>query len=129
MSRDHWAGHLIRFTANPHDIVLHSEPAYKTINTTYLLCEDDHFMPEALQRQIAEKVGATVVEIEDAGHDAFIGKSEELVDVVGEVVAKLYLFTDSEHREVGGECHSDGEGKKEEEDPMQRPLRRTTTAP
>jgi pimeloyl-ACP methyl ester carboxylesterase len=134
MSREHWASHLIRFTAKPSDIVCTSTPAWKNIPTTYVLCEDDMFLPESLQRGIAKKAGAQVAEIEDVGHDAFIGKCDELVEIIGNIVAQLYLLGADEKRDAGDKHDGDASSAKsvpvdEQEDPMQKPLRRTTTAP
>ena len=137
MSRDHWASHLIRFTAKPADIHCCSDPAWSKIPTTYVVCEDDRFVPEPLQREIADYTGARVVEIEDVGHDAFIGKTEDVVDTVGAIIAKLYIGDEGEDKKPADNdndgdadsANSDPQSATQEEDPMQKPLRRTTTAP
>jgi pimeloyl-ACP methyl ester carboxylesterase len=144
MDGEHWASHLVRFTAKPFDILCSSVPAWKSIPTTYIICEDDYFLPEEVQRAIADNAGARVVEMEDAGHDAFIGKCEDLVEIIGAIVARLYSpnsnkdnpFVDA--KEGGGQDRkdeSDADSAKsapEEKIPegaIGKPLRRTTTAP
>ena len=137
MSRELWASHLIRFTANPSEIQCCSDPAWGKIPTTYILCEDDRFVPATLQHDLAKKAGARIVEIEDVGHDPFIGKCEDLVDAVGATVAKLYIGGAGEDKkhvqdqkdDDADSAKSDPQSGTQEEDPMQKPLRRTTTAP
>jgi pimeloyl-ACP methyl ester carboxylesterase len=91
MDAEHWTSHLIRFTANPDDVICTSIPAWKYIPTAYIICEDDQFLPERLQCHFAEKTSARLLGIESAGHDAFIGKCEDIVETVGQVVGSFMV--------------------------------------
>jgi hypothetical protein len=89
MERNHWASHLVRFTARADDIVLTTgSPAWKYIHTTYAICDKDLLYTEDLQRKALE---STAIKsgplpenefLEDTGHCAMIGGPEKILAIV-----------------------------------------------
>jgi hypothetical protein len=89
MERDHWASHLVRFTAKADDIVLTTgSPAWKYIHTTYVIGDEDLLYMEDLQRKtlesIATKNGPIPDEefLEGTGHCAMISSPEKILAIV-----------------------------------------------
>jgi hypothetical protein len=89
MERDHWASHLVRFTARANDIVLTTgSPAWKYIHTTYVICDEDLLYTEDLQRKALEatatKSGPPPEEefLEGTGHCAMVSGPEKILAIV-----------------------------------------------
>lgn len=157
MESAHWSSHLVPFTAEASSIRVQADPpAYTSIPTTYIICEDDAFIPEDLQRHMSLNAHGFVDVIECAAHDAFIAKTEDVVDAVGRAVGSFYgAFEQGDGSEPGvdagdneGKSGDEGDGvespgsaasaasapqESREEDRVDfvktGPLRRTTTAP
>ena len=56
-------------------------PAWKTIPSWYLVATDDHAIPPATERFMAQRAGATTVEVR-ASHAAMISKPEKTTDLI-----------------------------------------------
>lgn len=84
MERDHWASHLVRFTARAADIVLTTgSPAWKFIHTTYAICEADLLYSEDLQREaLVSTAGIDSELLEDCGHCPMISGPEKILAIV-----------------------------------------------
>lgn len=54
-----------------------TEPAWKTKPSYYLVATEDHMIPPPAQRQMAERAGATVVEIAGS-HAVYVSKLAEV---------------------------------------------------
>ena len=121
------------------------------------MCEDDKLLPEAVQRGTIETTGADTEFIEDAGHDPFVGRTDSVVQIIGEFVASLYADGSdidncgaSENGDDGDDGDGNGDGNEggdsdetgsvataAESEPKPstdgefagKPLRRSTTAP
>jgi hypothetical protein len=142
MESEHWANHLLHFTARTDDIILTADPpSYKSIPVTYILCEDDAFIPEDLQRTMATNAGASIEALECVGHMPFISKCEDVVEIVGRTTGMLYAGSNDAEEDTsrtgdGDESASTGSAASapqqegdDEEFEHTKPLRRSTTAP
>ena len=58
-----------------------SEPAWRTKSSWYLLTTEDRIFPPAAQRMMAERAGATVVEV-PASHSVFLSHPEAVAGLI-----------------------------------------------
>ena len=68
------------FAARPSD-----SPAWKTLPCWYLLGTDDKAIPPALQRFMAERANATIVEV-PASHVSFVSQPEAATQLIVQAV-------------------------------------------
>jgi pimeloyl-ACP methyl ester carboxylesterase len=61
------------------------EPAWKTIPSWYMVATEDHAIPPATQRFMAQRAGATTVEV-SASHVAIISKPGAVTDLILDAV-------------------------------------------
>jgi pimeloyl-ACP methyl ester carboxylesterase len=58
-----------------------SEPAWRSRPSWYLVATDDHMIPPPVQRSMAERVGATVVEA-PGSHAIYVSQPQAVVDLI-----------------------------------------------
>jgi pimeloyl-ACP methyl ester carboxylesterase len=63
-----------------------TEANYGRVPKTWILTTNDRTVPPALQREQAEAIGATIVEIE-SGHSPFLSMPDELTNVIAAALA------------------------------------------
>lgn len=69
------------FSTNVFGAALQGEPAWKTLPSWYLLTSNDQMIAPELQRFMAERMGATVVEIASS-HVPMVSHPEEVTDLI-----------------------------------------------
>lgn len=107
MERDHWASHLVRFTARAADIVLTTgSPAWKYIHTTYAICEADLLYTEDLQRDALNSTAAIDSELlEDCGHCPMISGPEKVLAIVMAIAGEQATYDGTnEEKDVTCKC-------------------------
>lgn len=106
MERDHWASHLVRFTARAADIVLtNGSPAWRFIHTTYAICEEDLLFTEDLQRKTLENIAAIDTELlEDCGHCPMISGPEKILAIVMAIAGEQASTYDGTSEETNVNC-------------------------
>ncbi|QDS77514.1 hypothetical protein FKW77_000622 [Venturia effusa] len=107
MERDHWASHLVRFTAKAADIVQTTgTPAWKFVHTTYAICDLDLLFTEDLQRQALENTTAIDSELlEDCGHCPMISGPEKVLAIVMAIAGEqASLDGTTEEKEFTCQC-------------------------
>ncbi len=62
------------------------EPAWKTIASWFLVCSSDRAISVELQRYMAKRIGATVVEI-DASHVPFFSRPTDVASIIEQAAA------------------------------------------
>lgn len=108
MERDHWASHLVRFTARATDIVLTTgSPAWKLIHTTYAICEADLLYTEDLQRDaVVNAAGINSELLEDCGHCPMISGPEKILAIVMAIAGEqeTYDGTNEHEHDITCQC-------------------------
>lgn len=69
------------FAASVFDTGLQGEPSWKTIPSWYLVTTDDQMIPPDLQRFMAKRMGATVVETK-ASHVPMVSHPDKVTDLI-----------------------------------------------
>ena len=64
------------------------EPAWKSLPSWYLVATDDEAIPPDAERQFAQRMGATTVEVA-SGHVAMVSHPDETVDLIKSAVGAL----------------------------------------
>ncbi|KAE9984868.1 hypothetical protein BLS_000951 [Venturia inaequalis] len=106
MERDHWASHLVRFTARATDIVLTTgSPAWKLIHTTYAICEADLLYTEDLQREaVVSTAGIDSELLEDCGHCPMISGPERILAIVMAIAGEQGTYDGTKEHEHDVTC-------------------------
>ena len=60
-------------------------PAWKTIPSWYLVAKDDHAIPPATERFMAQRAGATTREVRSS-HVAMISRPDDVTDLILDAV-------------------------------------------
>jgi hypothetical protein len=68
------------------------EPAWRTIKSWYLICEQDRFVHIEAQRALAKKIGAQVVTIQ-ASHAAIVSQSEVIAEAINQAALRKAFVT------------------------------------
>jgi len=63
-----------------------SEPAWRSKPSWYLVTTEDKMIPPDAQRTMAERIGASVVDV-DASHSVYVSQPAAVVDVIKQAVA------------------------------------------
>ncbi len=63
-------------------------PAWKSVPTWFLVAADDEAIPPDAERQFAERMGATTVEV-SSGHVAMISHPDDVVELIGTAARAL----------------------------------------
>jgi pimeloyl-ACP methyl ester carboxylesterase len=64
--------------------VISGEPAWKAIPSRFLVCRNDRAISPPLQRYMAKRIGATVVEI-DSSHVPFLSHPVDVTNIIEQV--------------------------------------------
>ena len=64
-------------------------PAWKSLPSWYLVAASDEAIPPAAERQFAERMGATTIEVE-SGHVAMVSHPDETVRLI-ETAAEVFV--------------------------------------
>jgi pimeloyl-ACP methyl ester carboxylesterase len=59
-----------------------TEPAWRTRPAWYLVAGDDHMIPPPVQRAMAERIGATTVEVPGTSHSAYVSQPAAVADLI-----------------------------------------------
>jgi len=65
-----------------------SEPAWRTKPSWYLVTTDDRMIPPALQREMSERAGATVVET-PGSHSIYVSRPDVVADLIERVASDV----------------------------------------
>jgi pimeloyl-ACP methyl ester carboxylesterase len=59
-----------------------AEPAWRTKPAWYLVAGDDHMIPPPVQRMMAERIGATTVEVPGTSHSVYVSQPVAVADLI-----------------------------------------------
>jgi pimeloyl-ACP methyl ester carboxylesterase len=59
-----------------------SQPAWRTKPAWYLVAGDDRMIPPPAQRSMAERIGATTVEVPGASHSVYVSHPDAVADLI-----------------------------------------------
>jgi pimeloyl-ACP methyl ester carboxylesterase len=59
-----------------------TEPAWRTKPAWYLVTGDDHMIPPPVQRAMAERIGATTVEVPGTSHSVYVSQPVAVADLI-----------------------------------------------
>ena len=65
-----------------------TEPAWRSTPSSYLVATQDHMIPPAAQRAMAERAGAAVTEV-DASHAVYLSRPVAVADLIEQAVRQL----------------------------------------
>jgi pimeloyl-ACP methyl ester carboxylesterase len=64
-----------------------SQPAWRTKPAWYLVAGDDRMIPPPAQRSMAERIGATTVEVPGASHSVYVSHPDAVADLIKRAAA------------------------------------------
>jgi pimeloyl-ACP methyl ester carboxylesterase len=59
-----------------------SQPAWRAKPTWYLVAGDDRMIPPPAQRAMAERIGATTVEVPGSSHSVYVSRPAAVADLI-----------------------------------------------